>query len=54
MMLINNNNRLISLLNCITYRDSGSIIKETIEASDEYCFIKATNNHEKIKIIPRI
>ena len=34
--------------------NSGNIIKETIEASDEYRFIKATNNHEKIKIIPKI
>ena len=48
MILINNNNKLMSLLNCIKYRDRGSIIKETIEARDEYFFIKAINNHEKI------
>ena len=54
MMLIKNNNKLISLFNCITYMDSGSIIKETIEARDEYFFIKAINNHEKIKINPKI
>ena len=54
MMLINNNNKLISLLNCITYRDSGSIIKETIEARDEYFFIKAMSIHAKIKISPKI
>ena len=53
-MLINNNNKLISLLNCITYRDSGSIIKETIEARDEYFFIKAINSQEEIKISPKI
>ena len=53
-MLINNNNKLISLLNCITYRDSGSIIKETTEAKDEYFFIKAMNSHTKVKISPRI
>ena len=52
-MLINNN-KLIFLLNCITYRDSGSIIKETIEARDEYFFIKAMNSHAKIKISPKI
>jgi len=54
MMLINNNNELISLLNCITYRDSGSIIKETTEARDEYFFIKAISSHAKIKISPKI
>ena len=54
MILINNNNKLISLLNCITYRDSGSIIKETTEARDEYFFIKAISSHAKIKISPKI
>ena len=53
-MLINNNNKLISLLNCITYRDNGSIIKETIEDRDEYFLIKVMNNHEKTKISPKI
>ena len=54
MMLINNINKLISLLNCITYSNNGSIIKETIEARDEYFFIEAMNNHEKIKNSPKI
>ena len=53
-MLINNNNKLISLLNCITYRYNGSIINETIEAKDEYFFIKAMSSHAKIKISPKI
>ena len=53
-MLISNNNKLISLFNCITYIDRGSIIKETVEARDEYFLIKAMNNHEKIKISPKI
>jgi hypothetical protein len=54
MQLIKNINKLISLLNCNTYIDSGSIIKETIEARDEYFFIKAMNDQEKIKINPKI
>ena len=54
MILINNNNKLISLLNCFTYIDRGSIIKETIEARDEYFFIKAMNSHTKIKISQKI
>ena len=54
MILINNNNKLISLSNCIMYIDSGKIIKPTIEASDEYFFIKAMNSHTKIKISPKI
>ena len=53
-MLIKNNNKLISLLNCVTYMDRGNIINEIIEASDEYFFIKAINNHEKIKIKPNL
>ena len=54
MMLMINNNKLISLLNCIIYKDIGTIIKETIEAREEYFFIRATNNHENIKISPKI
>ena len=53
-MLINNNNKLISLLNCIIYKDIGTIIKETIEARDEYFFIKKMHSHKKIKISPKI
>ena len=44
----------MSLLNCITYIYSGKIIKEIIDASDEYFFIKAINDQEKIKINPKI
>jgi|TARA_Y100000294_G_scaffold168071_1_gene177871 hypothetical protein len=54
MQLIKNTNKLISLLNCNTYIDSGSIIKETTDDRDEYFFIKAINDHKKIKINPKI